>query len=137
MLASKTPGLVSAFITSTRTRLHQRQSSSVGDWLKFELPFNSDTEALAPQLQATLTRARLFYGSGLGFASLPLLTAIVRSTIGARWIPEGGVANALVVVDADLDQALQVRKPVHARADAAFNSHFPELQRGNARRWAR
>ncbi|KAJ7641039.1 hypothetical protein FB45DRAFT_899321 [Roridomyces roridus] len=109
MLASKTPGLVSAFLTSTRTRLHQRTPSAAlhSKNLQTLLPFDFEAGVLAPQLQETLTRARLLYGSGLGFDSLPLLTAVVRATMGVRWPAEGEVPHALVVVDADLDQALQ------------------------------
>ncbi|KAJ7435807.1 hypothetical protein B0H11DRAFT_1956873 [Mycena galericulata] len=103
MLSSKTPGLVSAFIMSTRARLHQHTGAV--EVVKFKLL--SDSGVLAPQLLERLTRARLLYGSGMGFASLPLLAAVVRSTIGSRWPPESEVAHALVVVDADIDQALQ------------------------------
>jgi hypothetical protein len=50
----------------------------------------------------------MLYGSGLGFASLQPLAAVVRSTIGHRWLPEGQIAYALVMADADLAQGLQV-----------------------------
>ncbi|KAJ7113169.1 hypothetical protein C8R44DRAFT_676983 [Mycena epipterygia] len=103
MLSSKTPGLVAAFMMSTRARVCQRSGGVCGRIL---IPF-SESGAVAPQVLENLTRARLLYGSGLGFASLAPLTEIVRSTIGHRWSDEGEVAHALVVIDADIAQALQ------------------------------
>ncbi|KAJ7479525.1 hypothetical protein FB451DRAFT_1556460 [Mycena latifolia] len=102
MLASKTPGLVAAFLMSTRARLCQRAAVADGILRPF-----SDSGAVAPEVLERLTHARLLYGSGLGFASLVPLAAIVRSTLGHRWAPEGEVENALVVIDADIAQALQ------------------------------
>ncbi|KAJ7696218.1 hypothetical protein B0H17DRAFT_1198140 [Mycena rosella] len=102
MLASKTPGLASAFLMSTRARVYQR--SGAGDGILY--PF-SESGAVAPRVLESLTRARLLYGSGLGFASLAPLAAIVRSTIGHRWPAEGEEAYTLVVIDADIAQALQ------------------------------
>ncbi|KAJ6532893.1 hypothetical protein DFH09DRAFT_131404 [Mycena vulgaris] len=102
MLSSKTPGLVSAFLMSTRARLYQR--TGAGELILH--PF-SESGVVAPQVRESLTRARLLYGSGLGFASLAPLIAIVRSTIGHRWAVEGEAAHALVVIDADIAQALQ------------------------------
>ncbi|KAJ7176169.1 hypothetical protein C8R43DRAFT_1118696 [Mycena crocata] len=103
MLSSKTPGLVSAFLMSTRARLYQRSGRSERI---ATIPF-TDAGRLAPELSESITRARLLYGSGMGFASLAPLTAIVRSTVGHRWAAEGDVAYALVVIDADIAQALQ------------------------------
>ncbi|KAJ7719444.1 hypothetical protein DFH07DRAFT_859354 [Mycena maculata] len=118
MLSSKTPGLVSAFITSTRTRLCQRSGAAEGILSPF-----SECGAIAPQTLKSLTRARLMYGSGLGFASLPLLAAIVRSTIGCRWSSESRVADALVVVDADIDQALQsCREEIQASGPVDYST---------------
>jgi hypothetical protein len=61
-----------------------------------------------PQLAEALARARTLYGMGMGFASLRILTAIVRVTFGVKWEAEGGTADALAVVDADISQAIQV-----------------------------
>lgn len=106
MLSSKTPGLVSAFLTSTRARIYHRSGGSVVAELR--QPFSDTGDAPAPQLLASLARARMLYGSGLGFASLAPLAAVVRSTIGHRWAPEGGIADVLVMADADIAQGLQV-----------------------------
>ncbi|KAF7334630.1 hypothetical protein MVEN_02293400 [Mycena venus] len=99
----KPPGLVTAFMTSTRARLYQRSGS--GTDLKH--PFSDAGDAPAPQLLASLARARMLYGSGLGFASLKPLAAVVRCTIGHRWDPEGQAADALVMADADIAAGLQ------------------------------
>lgn len=108
MLSSKTPGLVAAFLASTRTRLHHRSGGGAVAELKQPLFSEGGPDAPAPQLLASLARARMLYGSGLGFASLQPLTAVVRSTIGHRWLPEGQIAYALVMADADIAQGLQV-----------------------------
>ncbi|KAJ7075297.1 hypothetical protein B0H15DRAFT_956626 [Mycena belliarum] len=122
MLASKTPGLVSAFLASTHARLRLDQRRTIGP---YTLPFLSpDSDALTPQVLESLTRARLLYGSGLGFASLTPLTAIVRSTIGHRWEAEGEIAHALVVIDADIAQALQSCR------DELLGSQSPEYSVG-------
>ncbi|KAJ7238268.1 hypothetical protein B0H12DRAFT_1237948 [Mycena haematopus] len=107
MLSSKTPGLVAAFITSTRARLHQCGGCAHGTMADLRKPFSDAGDAPAPQLLASLARARMLYGSGLGFASLEPLSAVVRSTVGHRWKPEGEVAHALVMADADIAQGLQ------------------------------
>ncbi|KAJ7898638.1 hypothetical protein B0H14DRAFT_2674959, partial [Mycena olivaceomarginata] len=107
MLSSKTPGLVAAFLASTRTRLHHRSGGGAVAELKQPLFSEAGPDAPAPQLLASLARARMLYGSGLGFASLQPLAAVVRSTIGHRWLPEGQIAYALVMADADIAQGLQ------------------------------
>ena len=61
-----------------------------------------------PPLHDLLTRARSLYGAGLGFASLAVLSLIVRATIGLRWEDEGDMADILAVIDADIGQAIQV-----------------------------
>jgi hypothetical protein len=60
-----------------------------------------------PSLHDLLTRARSLYGAGLGFASLGLLSSIVRATIGLRWEDNGDMADILAVIDADIGQAIQ------------------------------
>ena len=60
-----------------------------------------------PSLHDLLTRARSLYGAGLGFASLGLLSSIVRATIGLRWDDDGDMADILAVIDADIGQAIQ------------------------------
>jgi hypothetical protein len=61
-----------------------------------------------PPLHDLLIRARSLYGAGLGFASLGVLSSIVRATIGLRWEDEGDMADILAVIDADIGQAIQV-----------------------------
>lgn len=59
-------------------------------------------------LYELLSRTRKLYGVGFGSSSLPLLTAIVRATIGIRWRERGETAELLSVVDNDISQAIQV-----------------------------
>ncbi|KAF8623320.1 hypothetical protein AX17_007461 [Amanita inopinata Kibby_2008] len=60
-----------------------------------------------PHLHDALTRARALFGAGMGFASLGILTAVVRATIGLRWNDQGDMADILAVVDGDITQAIQ------------------------------
>ncbi|KAK7018341.1 hypothetical protein R3P38DRAFT_2982291 [Favolaschia claudopus] len=113
MLSSKTPGLLASFLTSTRARLHQRvwngsahDAENTPNSISDLFP-SDDEDAPTPQLLACLSRARMLYGSGLGFSSLSHLVAVVRSTIGRRWPPEGKITDILVMVDADIAQGLQ------------------------------
>lgn len=59
-------------------------------------------------LYELLSRTRKLYGVGIGSSSLPLLTAIVRATIGVRWRERGEMAELLTVIDNDIGQAIQV-----------------------------
>ncbi|KAF9446915.1 hypothetical protein P691DRAFT_776508 [Macrolepiota fuliginosa MF-IS2] len=66
--------------------------------------------APTPSLSELLSRTRKLYGVGLGSSSLPLLTAIVRATIGIRWRERGDTMTLLAVVDNDISQAVQSTK---------------------------
>lgn len=46
----------------------------------------------------------------MGFASLRLLTEVVRSTLGLRWDEDDETADALAVIDSDITQAIQSAK---------------------------
>jgi hypothetical protein len=45
----------------------------------------------------------------MGFASLSILAAVVKATVGLRWEEDGEIADTLAEIDADLGQAIQVR----------------------------
>lgn len=59
------------------------------------------------ELRRVLTRARMLYGVGLGFASLRLLAQPVRATAKFRWEPGSDIEQVLAEIDADIGQALQ------------------------------
>lgn len=50
------------------------------------------------------------YGAYMGFASISLLTSIVRGTLGLRWDLDGEMEDTLAAIDADIAQALQSAK---------------------------
>ncbi|KAF7290375.1 hypothetical protein HMN09_01295500 [Mycena chlorophos] len=102
MLASKTPGLVATFMTSTHARLRQKPGASEAN-----IDLLLDTDTPSTDLVQALKRARMLFGSGLGFASLEPLTAVVRSTIGRHWAADGEVSRTLAMADADIAQAIQ------------------------------
>lgn len=62
-----------------------------------------------PQLTEALARARSLYGAGMGFASLGVLEAVVKATIGLRWEAGSEMSEILALVDADISQAIQVK----------------------------
>lgn len=110
LLATGPPGLNPAFTNAARSRLRQITAKSSPNTFTLFRRQTRDCEATAlPQLYDTLSRARTLYGAGLGFASLSVLSQVVRATIGLRWEEDGDMADILAVIDADIGQAIQVR----------------------------
>ena len=107
LLATGPPGLASAFTNAARSRLRQTNSKIHNSPYLFQRQTRDKPSAPMPSLHDLLTRARSLYGAGLGFASLGLLSAIVRATIGLRWEDDGDMADILAVIDADIGQAIQ------------------------------
>ncbi|KAI0633318.1 hypothetical protein C8Q77DRAFT_1057093 [Trametes polyzona] len=64
----------------------------------------------APELSDVLARCRMLYGSGLGSASLALLTDVVKNAVGMRWEIDSHMEDLLAAIDADLTQAIQSTK---------------------------
>ncbi|KIO23618.1 hypothetical protein M407DRAFT_107936 [Tulasnella calospora MUT 4182] len=58
-------------------------------------------------LWETITAARILMGVGLGFESLPILVSIVDTARAYKYEPDSDMEDALVVIDADIAQALQ------------------------------
>jgi hypothetical protein len=93
-----------------------------------------------PSLHDLLTRARSLYGAGLGFASLGLLSSIVRATIGLRWEDDGDMADILAVIDADIGQAIQASLALPIIYNTRLTSSivtFSEFERRNRKWWRR
>lgn len=110
LLATGPATFCPAFTTAARSRLSQSFSRSKPNPRAFFRPQSRDSEAIPlPHLYETLTRARSLYGAGLGFSSLAVLASVVRATVGLRWDDDGEMADLLVVIDADIGQAIQVR----------------------------
>ena len=109
LLATGPPGLCPAFTNAARSRLRQTTAKASPNPYTLFRRQTRDCEATAlPQLYETLSRARSLYGAGLGFASLGILSQVVRATIGLRWEEDGDMADVLAVIDADIGQAIQV-----------------------------
>ncbi|KAH9926620.1 uncharacterized protein BXZ73DRAFT_78714 [Epithele typhae] len=111
MLATSPPSAAQAFTGAARQRLQRTNAAAVPDDIAgvFDAGDGSDAAPTAA-LAAVLVRTRALYGSGLGFASLRILAAVVRATVGLRW-PEGGpMEDSLALVDADISQAIQSAK---------------------------
>lgn len=45
----------------------------------------------------------------MGFASLGVLEAIVKATIGLRWEADSEISELLALVDVDISQGIQVK----------------------------
>lgn len=82
-----------------------------------------------PELYDTLRRARALYGAGMGFASLRLLTHVLRKTIGLKWEEDGDLSDALAVIDSDVTQAIQSCKEEVGRIKGDF-AEAHEIVRG-------
>lgn len=100
--------MASAFTDAARRRLAQ---SGVARKPACDTLFavRADGRGVGPtaELRDVLTRARMLYGVGLGFASLKLLAQPVRATARFRWEAGGEIEQILAEIDADIGQALQ------------------------------
>lgn len=103
ILASGQPGIASTFTTVARARLQHTNARS----LEVPQPLFRKSSPTG-NLRDTLTRARSVYGAGMGFASLGILTEVVRATIGLRWDRDGDMVKVLSDIDTDISQAIQV-----------------------------
>lgn len=108
LLATGPPGIAPAFTNSARSRLRQTNAKTMGSAFSF-FDHQPHTGSIVPtqRLYDTLTRARLLYGAGMGFASLGLLASIVRATLGLQWEEDDDMEDILAIVDADIGQAIQ------------------------------
>ena len=68
---------------------------------------NSNKYVATAELRALLTRARMLYGVGMGFASLRLLAQPVSAAGKLRWEKGSDIEDVLAEIDADISQALQ------------------------------
>src|SRR5438477_12128534 len=100
-LSNGTPGFASAFTTAARSRFCQINTKVITTNSTLFTRTSSDEVVPTPQLNDALTRARTLYGAGMGFASLSILAAVVRATVGFRWDEDGDMAEALAAIDAD------------------------------------
>jgi len=107
LLATSPPTLAAAFTTTARTRLCQTHSKVV---IKPQSLFNPSPARPTQHLRDTLKRARSLYGAGLGFASLHILTSIVRASVGLRWAADSELVDILTIIDSDISQAIQSSK---------------------------
>ncbi|KIL61698.1 hypothetical protein M378DRAFT_166666 [Amanita muscaria Koide BX008] len=106
LLATGPAGIVPAFLHAAHARLSQTNAKAVPNT---QLLFVARSCGAAPTecLHDALSRARKLFGSGMGFASLGILTTIVRATLGLRWDDEGDMADVLATIDGDITQAIQ------------------------------
>jgi hypothetical protein len=96
-------------LNAAHFRLTQTNTSAIpNEQHLFVTDPNSRRAIPTESLYEALTRARKLYGSGLGFASLGILTVIVRATLGLRWDDTGEMVDVLDAIDGDITQAFQV-----------------------------
>ncbi|KAL0953076.1 hypothetical protein HGRIS_007276 [Hohenbuehelia grisea] len=107
MLVSGLPGVSATFCTLARERLQQGGAPPSVGVSYFATTMPGGSVRPTHRLHDALARARSFYGAGLGFNSLEVLSSIVKSTVPLRWESEGEMADIMVVIDADIGQALQ------------------------------
>lgn len=109
MLATNASSLTQSYKACARNRL--RRTDNTAELVSASLfqPMEDGFHVPTPPLCELLSRTRKLYGVGLGSSSLPLLTAIVRATIGIQWRERGETAELLAIIDNDISQAIQVR----------------------------
>ncbi|EKM52903.1 uncharacterized protein PHACADRAFT_261592 [Phanerochaete carnosa HHB-10118-sp] len=108
LLSSSSPAVASTFTDVARRRLAQTTSAPLPppESLFARRP-GSGTLAPSAELRGVLTRARMLYGVGLGFASLKVLALPVRAAAHLCWEPGSELEQVFAEIDADVGQALQ------------------------------
>ena len=108
MLATNPPSVAQAFTTAARQRLLRVDATAIPDTTGiFDAGAGDRTAAPTEKLHDILVRIRTLYGSGLGFASLRILSRVVGTTIGIRWENDSDMEDVLANIDADISQAVQ------------------------------
>ncbi|KAG1840645.1 hypothetical protein F4604DRAFT_1664506 [Suillus subluteus] len=108
LLATGSPSLAAAFTAAARSRLRQTSARRIATTNGLFTTSHNGIHAIPTQeLDNALARARSLYGAGMGFASLGILSSIVKATVGLRWEEDGAMADVLAVIDADISQAMQ------------------------------
>ncbi|KAI0695973.1 hypothetical protein C8T65DRAFT_664482 [Cerioporus squamosus] len=105
-LATSPPSVAAAFTAAARDRLARSKANAVPDSDTLFVQTSSSGWEATPQLDTVLRRARALYGSGLGLASLRVLTAVVVAAGRTRWEPDSDLETLLAYVDADISQAV-------------------------------
>ncbi|KAI1787098.1 hypothetical protein LXA43DRAFT_975423 [Ganoderma leucocontextum] len=111
MLATNPPSVAHAFTAASRQRLLRVDATAIPDTTGIFVAGAGDTTAAPTEkLHDILVRIRTLYGSGLGFASLRILSRVVSATIGVRWEEDSDTEDVLANIDADISQAIQSSK---------------------------
>ncbi|KAG2353277.1 hypothetical protein BDR07DRAFT_1615065 [Suillus spraguei] len=108
LLATGTPSLAAAFTAAARSRLRQTSARRIATTNGLFTTSHNGIHAIPTQeLDNALARARSLYGAGMGFASLGILSSIVKATVGLRWEEDDAMSEVLAIIDADISQAMQ------------------------------
>ncbi|KAH9830825.1 uncharacterized protein C8Q71DRAFT_784750 [Rhodofomes roseus] len=110
LLATSPPDVTAAFHDAARRRLDKMNAKQLSPSTQLFSKSSDGFSHPTPELAAVLRRARSLYGAGMGFASLFLLTQVVRETLGMRWKEDSDTADVLAHLDADVTQAIQSSK---------------------------
>lgn len=108
LLATGPAGTTGTFTKIARNRVLHTAASRVPPSSSF---FTTDptTNHGLPQkpLWDAISRARALFGVGLGFESVPILASIVSTASDFTFEMDSEMEDALIVIDADIAQALQ------------------------------
>ncbi|TBU24554.1 hypothetical protein BD311DRAFT_766301 [Dichomitus squalens] len=111
MLATSPPSVAQAFTSAARQRLLRVDATAIPDTTGIFVAGEGDkTAAPTEKLHNILIRIRTLYGSGLGFASLRILTRVISATVRLRWEDDSEMEDVLANIDADISQAIQSSK---------------------------
>ncbi|KAG9033318.1 hypothetical protein FRB95_000325 [Tulasnella sp. JGI-2019a] len=109
LLATGPTGTTSCFTSIARTRVQHSTPRKLPSPSSLFTTASPDSSFAVPTkaLYDTLARARALFGVGLGFESLPILTSIINRILPLQWEIDSEMEDALIVLDADLAQAIQ------------------------------
>ncbi|KZT05107.1 uncharacterized protein LAESUDRAFT_744060 [Laetiporus sulphureus 93-53] len=106
-LGASPPSVASALTAAARRRMLQTNATAMPFPDRLFIKDESGSSRPGPALRETLSRVCALYGAGLGFASLSVLSVVVRATMGLEWEEGGELENVLASIDTDISQAIQ------------------------------
>ncbi|KAK1220753.1 hypothetical protein PQX77_016467 [Marasmius sp. AFHP31] len=117
LLSSGHPGIAKTFSEVARSyysikrepfKVKTRHLFAIGSQGEFVLTEHYDE---------ALVQARSLYGIGMGLAGLGVLSSIIKGTVGVRWDEDDKIFSALVILDSDITQAIQVSRSPRLREE--------------------
>jgi len=107
LLATSDKATQNAFTNVARTRMLRTSKKPLPSKDSLFTDVHTNEPQPTQVVYETLARARSVFGVGLGFESLHILLFLIRATSGLRWELDSKMEDALIILDADVAQAIQ------------------------------